>query len=172
MRRFYASCFIIVLHRLHAFQKPSDHFGAHEISFGELSGWQDDTQADALAAFIQSCPVLANKAQPPSQGSSLQVPESVWQSLCDEANHITPDDNEQAQQFFERRFIPYRVINNAQEQGLFTGYYEPMLYGSLKKKGDFIYPLYIAPPDLAGGKRPISPMPKSITARLMGKSWS
>ncbi len=135
-----------------AWFKSSDHFGAHEISFNELSGWQDDDHAEALAAFVASCPVLASKAPPESARQRLQVPEGVWQSLCDEAQLVPPEDKQQAQLFFERRFVPFRVTNNDNEQGLFTGYYEPVLYGSRKKKGDFIYPVYMAPPELEKNK--------------------
>jgi len=135
-----------------AFFKPSDHFEAHEISFNDLSGWQDDHQSEALAAFVAGCPLLMTKTQAPSPSSELKVPQSVWQSLCDEAKRVSPENNDQARLFFEQRFVPYRVANNGRERGLFTGYYEPMLYGSPTKRGDFIYPLYIAPPDLENKK--------------------
>jgi membrane-bound lytic murein transglycosylase A len=131
-----------------AWFKPSDHFETHPVALEELSGWQDDNFSDALETFTESCPVLTDKARGPSQGSGLQVSQDVWRSLCNEARQIPAHNQERAQQFFEQRFIPYRVTNNHREQGLFTGYYEPVLYGSLKKKGFFTYPLYRAPADL------------------------
>src|SRR5690348_800204 len=105
-----------------ALLKPSDHFGAREISFSDLSGWQQDNYAEALAVFIQSCPILATKAQPASSGSGIIITEHVWQSLCSDAMRIPQGDEERARAFFERRFVPYRVTNNDREQGLFTGY--------------------------------------------------
>ena len=54
--------------------------------------------------------------------------------------------------FFEQHFTPFRITNNGKEQGLFTGYYEPVLYGSLKKQGRYVYPLYMVPPELATHK--------------------
>lgn len=128
---------------------PADRFGARPITYAELSGWNEDNHAEALRSFLLSCPILATKARAESTGSNLQISESLWQSLCNEANSITlsgnPDD---ARLFFERRFIPYRINNNGKEQGLFTGYYEPMLYGATRKGGDFIYPVYMKPSDL------------------------
>lgn len=125
-----------------------DHFGAHEVSYDSLSGWAADDHAEALAVFKQSCPILARDARAQSSGSGLQITEPVWQSLCNEARTVPAGDAEQARQFFERRFVPWRVTNNGQENGLFTGYYEPTLYGSKHKHGDFIYPLYAAPAGL------------------------
>lgn len=131
--------------------KPEDHFGATPVSFEALSGWQESGMAASLQAFLQSCPPLMKKAAPAAAGSGLQVPEPVWQSLCTEAAVIPTGNDTAAQAFFERRFAPYRVTNNGREQGLFTGYYEPLLYGSYKKKGDFLYPLYLLPPDVKDG---------------------
>lgn len=131
--------------------KPADHFGSYPVTYNQLTGWASDSHSQALQTFLASCPVLAQRPRPANAGSGLQVPGSVWQSLCNEASHVQPGNNEQAQQFFERRFVPYRITNNGKEKGLFTGYYVPTLYGSHKKKGDYAYPLYVAPPDL--GKR-------------------
>ena len=73
-----------------------DRFGVRETSFDALSGWQQDDHAEALAAFMASCPLLAGKAQPVSAGSGLQVPANLWQSLCDEAGQVPPGDEERA----------------------------------------------------------------------------
>lgn len=131
--------------------KPQDHFGSREVTFDALPGWQQDNHQEALAVFLSSCEVFARKARPQSEGSGLKISESVWRSLCDDGAR-SQLSNEQARLFFERRFVPFRVNNNGKEQGLFTGYYEPVLYGSYKKHGDFIYPLYAAPPELKDSK--------------------
>ena len=110
-----------------------------------------------------SCPILARKSYPTSSGSDLRVPEGVWQSLCDEALH-TPLTEPAARAFFERRFTPYRINNNGKEPGLFTGYYEPVLFGSLHKTRDFKYPVYAAPTDLQRTSRIIRVL-ASITER-------
>jgi membrane-bound lytic murein transglycosylase A len=54
-----------------------------------------------------------------------------------------------ARRFFERAFIPWQVrtIDGA-EEGLITGYYEPMLRGSRKPTSRYRFPLYGVPDDL------------------------
>jgi membrane-bound lytic murein transglycosylase A len=46
-------------------------------------------------------------------------------------------------------FNVYRIIgNDGSSQALFTGYYEPLLEGALKRTEKYKYPLYRVPPDL------------------------
>lgn len=127
-----------------------DRFGSRPVNFSELPGWQSEDHLQALETFKKSCPILANKPRPETSGSSIKISADVWSSLCSDAETATT--NQSAKEFFERRFIPYRIANNGVEQGLFTGYYEPVLYGSLQKKGEFKYPVYAVPPELAGNK--------------------
>lgn len=135
-----------------AYFQPSDHFGATPIAYNQLSGWDTDNHAQALAVFEATCPILANRPRPVSSGSGLKVPGSVWRSLCIEAASVPPNNDMAARQFFEQHFAPYRVTNHGRASGLFTGYYEPLLYGSLRKGGDFIYPMYMPPPEVQKGK--------------------
>jgi len=127
----------------------ADHFGAYPVSYSDLSGWTADDHAQALTTFTATCPFLTVKAREKSSGSGLRVSRDVWRSLCNDALAIPVGNSEQARLFFETRFIPFRVTNNGKDRGLFTGYYEPVLFGSRQKKGKFIYPLYMAPADLA-----------------------
>lgn len=134
-----------------AFFKTPDRFGATPVAFNVLSGWPQDDHASALKTFLASCPTLAARAKPATSDSDLRVSESLWKSLCEDGQRSLLT-GEQARFFFERRFVPYRVNNNGRTQGLFTGYYEPVLYGAFRKYGDFQYPLYMAPSDLKDGR--------------------
>lgn len=126
-----------------------DKFGAREVSFAEMDGWAQDNHLEALASFNASCPVLARKPRAQTSGSGIKIPASVWSSLCDEAKFVEKKaDPQAARQFFEFRFVPYRVNNRGKETGLFTGYYEPMLYGSYTRKGPYQYPVYAAPANM------------------------
>jgi membrane-bound lytic murein transglycosylase A len=129
---------------------PKDHFESRPVTFQELSGWAQDDHLEAVQVFIKSCEVLGRKSRAATVGSDIQVREPVWKSLCEDAKKAT--NPAQAKTFFERRFVPYRIANNKNERGLFTGYYEPVLFGSLKKTGDFKYPLYAPPPELKDSK--------------------
>jgi membrane-bound lytic murein transglycosylase A len=51
--------------------------------------------------------------------------------------------------FFVNNFDAYKLLNEKKNDiGLITGYYEPILNGSLKKTKKFKYPLYHTPKDL------------------------
>ncbi|MGZ5149328.1 MAG: murein transglycosylase A, partial [Burkholderiales bacterium] len=54
-----------------------------------------------------------------------------------------------ARRFFERAFIPWQVTSSdGAEEGLITGYYEPMLRGSRRATSRYRFPLYGVPDDL------------------------
>lgn len=131
-----------------SFFKPADHFESRAVAFETLAHWQDDNHAQALDAFIASCPALQSKSRSGTSGSGIQVEPSLWQSLCADAMRVPSGNNLMAREFFERRFIPYRIANNGKENGLFTGYYVPTLYGSAQPKGQYVYPIYQAPAEL------------------------
>lgn len=128
-----------------------DRFGARPVSFQELEGWAGDDHAQALETFSRSCPVFARKPRKATEGSDIAISAEVWASLCREAEWAKTSP-QQARFFFESRFTPFRIDNRGKEQGLFTGYYEPVLYGSYKRKHDFQYPVYRVPPELKDSK--------------------
>ena len=127
-----------------------DHFEARPLNFSDLAGWEQENYLQAIEVFKNSCPILAKKPHKETSGSGIKIDGNTWNSLCNDAKNANTEA--EAKNFFERRFVPYRIANNGKEKGLFTGYYEPVLYGSLKKKGDFKYPIYSTPPELAKNK--------------------
>lgn len=124
-----------------------DHFEATPITFKDLKGWQNENHAEALASFTNSCAILAAKPRPKTEKSGITISADIWQRLCADAAGA-----KDARVFFETHFQPYRIANWGNEKGLFTGYYEPLLYGSLKKQGDFKYPVYAVPEELKNQK--------------------
>ena len=131
------------------FNQSPDHFGSRPITFAELSGWDEEDHLAALAVFNASCPVLARSPKPKTSGSGIKISSSVWKPLCEKGQKAADSKNPTiARQFFETNFVPFRINNNNKETGLFTGYYEPMLYGSRHKHGDYIYPIYAAPANM------------------------
>ncbi len=126
-------------------------FSTHEKDYAHLPGWADDNHAEALDAFLTSCPLMAAREREPSSASKLGVKPALWRSLCEDGLHAK-GNRAKAREFFERRFLPVEVEEGGKPQGLFTGYYVPLLHGSLKKQGDYIYPVYAPPPELATQK--------------------
>jgi len=105
------------------------------VAWGELPGWRTDDLAEAWPAFIRSC--MALKSQP------------RWQAPCWAAAQMQRHDGASLRTFFESWFRPYRVFNSdGSLDGLVTGYYEPLLYGSRTRTERYRYPLYGTPDDL------------------------
>lgn len=100
-----------------------------------LPDWQTLDLAPSQTAFLQSCRVLKNKPH--------------WQEVCVQAEQLGVNDNATLRAFYEEWFTPYQLLNpDGSEQGMITGYYEPLLKGSRSKTPRFQYPLYAAPNDL------------------------
>lgn len=139
-----------------------DRFESRPITYADLQGWNEENHAEALTAFNQSCPILARKPRAATTGSSIQISGATWAKLCERA--ATARD---PKAFFEENFTPWRISNNGNEKGLFTGYYEPLLYGSLHKEGDFIYPVYGVPSNF---KKPTYSRAEIDAGKLSGKA--
>lgn len=117
------------------------------VDFAALPGWADD---DHLAAFRAYCAsagaVLETSAQP---GEAADAADAVAKAALEQADQITT--REQARAFFEARFVPYQVVHGGPGKaahGLLTGYYEPLIDGSLTPTNRFTVPVYRRPPDL------------------------
>jgi membrane-bound lytic murein transglycosylase A len=116
------------------------------ISFGEIGGWGDDKQSEALAAFRRSCPKLAGGSDTKivTDGGTKIITPAEWQRICDAAARVPGNDDRAARSFFEENFRPLVV----QAPGRFTGYFEPELRGSRVPSRLFTVPVYRRPPDL------------------------
>lgn len=132
------------------FQLP-DRFDATPTQFSELDGWERDDHLAALDSFNKSCRIMAEKPKPETTGSKITIDADIWNRLCLAAEYAGAN-RETARIFFETQFVPYRIANRGNEEGLFTGYYEPLLYGNMVRQGDFKYPVYAAPADLKNNK--------------------
>ncbi|MEK0082710.1 murein transglycosylase A [Benzoatithermus flavus] len=121
------------------------------VSFTALPGWEDDDPREALQAFRASCGQFARQAPETRLGGAGGFAGSVadWLPACvaaDAAARVgTP---EAARAFFAAEFVPFRVTDRGDPEGLFTGYYEPLLSGSRTPDARFRYPLLKRPADL------------------------
>ena len=119
---------------------------AHIVDFADLSGWDLDQQEKALVTFKRSCRVMAKSSQSKlRQGFTGRY--SDWSGICAAAKKVASGNRQAARSFFERNFVPARLING-NDRGLFTGYYEPELAASLKRSKAYSVPLYRVPKDL------------------------
>lgn len=71
-----------------------------------------------------------------------------WQPICKAALAIKSLNNHQARTFFQHWFVPVEFRKKLPVKGLFTGYYMPLLHGSMVKTAEFNVPVYGLPSDL------------------------
>ncbi len=100
-----------------------------------LPEWDAMDITPSWPAFLQSCNALKTRQH--------------WQDICSRAAAIDKNDNAAQHTFYREWFVPYQVFNpDGTDEGMITGYYEPLLKGSRVRTERFRYPLYGAPDDL------------------------
>ena len=105
------------------------------VEWNALPGWRDDKVLAAWDSWLQSCSAL--KAKPD------------WQSVCAAALTLKPTSDEEVRAFFQARFNVYQSLQaDGSADGLMTGYYEPLLFGSRTPSAALPIPLYTAPRNL------------------------
>ncbi len=109
---------------------------AYTVSKWEmLPEWQAVDITPAWPAFMQTCNALKNRPH--------------WQEVCEHAAAVDKNDSAAQRAFYQEWFVPYQIFNpDGSDQGIITGYYEPLLKGSRVKTERFRYPLYGVPDDL------------------------
>jgi membrane-bound lytic murein transglycosylase A len=120
-------------------------------TFSDLPGWNDDPMAPALSAFRRSCARMAKLApETPLGGSGFAGTAGDWAEPCAAAERVPAGNDAAARGYFETWFRPLAAHAEGGEEGdgLFTGYYEPLLNGSRTPSDRFNVPLYGRPPDL------------------------
>jgi len=110
-------------------------------SWKNLPGWESDSFDDAWSAWQKSCQywIKSNQAE--------------WQQLCKESQKINASDKKIVKDFFEKYFQVWEIRQakdqnsypKGSNQGLITGYYEPIIKGSLSRQGVYQTPIYKLP---------------------------
>ncbi len=154
---------------------PADALYLTPATFEQLAGWGDDPMSAALPAFLRSCQKLAElPPETPLGAGGFAGLVSDWMPLCNTAWSLTPRDDIDMRGFFMRWFVPFLVSGSEGPDGLFTGYYEPELYGSLEQTHPFDVPLYRKPDDMVSV--PLGPFRsdldgQSIVGRIAGDQF-
>jgi membrane-bound lytic murein transglycosylase A len=128
---------------------PPDRLTLAPSEFAKLPGWSSDRQGGALLAFRRSCGALAKlDAATPVGAEAVGGTAADWRAPCAAAVNVPEADDAAVRRFFEVEFVPFRLANNDDPTGLFTGYYEAELKGSRKREGPYATPLLKRPADL------------------------
>jgi membrane-bound lytic murein transglycosylase A len=115
--------------------QPSPPEALRPSTFLAVPGWDRDDLREAWQPFLSSCVVLIKKAD--------------WKETCVLAQGVDGRDARAVREFFEAFLLPYQVFNaDGSDQGLVTGYYEPLLRGARKRGGAYQTALYRTPDDL------------------------
>lgn len=127
------------------------------VDYAALPGWAEDRVSEALPALRRSCDRLSARATaagrdvwlgPATLGGTL----GDWADLCAEMDRAVPraesPDEIALRAFLTARFQPYAVAFDGVSEGMFTGYYEAELKGSLTRTERFNVPIRAVPADL------------------------
>ena len=134
-----------------SYSSPIATFSA--ISWQTLPGWQDDDLTQVWPAWLKSCDALRKKNGEPN-----------WRQVCAQASNVSGRDNQTIRQYFENYFQAYEIRNKSgSDSGLITGYYEPVMNGSLTRTSIYNVPLYGLPNAWKNSK----PNPGPTRAELM-----
>ena len=105
----------------------------------ELPGLDTDTLLAAWPALLAGC----------------ERPRPGWADLCARAVLQAPGDEAAARAFLRSHLQPFRVVTpEGRDQGLITGYYEPLMAASRQRTAQHTVPLYALPPALDGRTEP------------------
>ena len=103
-------------------------------TWSDLPDWTSGGLTPGWPAWLEGCKRLAARPQ--------------WKAACEAARTMNPQDEASLRQFFEFYFQPWQVnTSDGHDQGLITGYYEPLLAGTHVRKPGSV-PLYGVPDDL------------------------
>jgi membrane-bound lytic murein transglycosylase A len=122
--------------------------------FAGIPGWQGSALAPGLRAFAAGCARIA-------EGSALR-------SACEAARALPAGDEAAARRFVETTFTAWAVSSDGNDQGLVTGYYEPVLEGSRERTERFRHPVYGVPDNLVAVELE-SVVPELRGLRLRGR---
>lgn len=117
-------------------------------TFSQLPGWNNAQQSAVIDALKASCTKELSLAKHRSARRDVRAT-AAFKSACHKISRLstkTPDNQTRA--VLEENYTPYLVTNGVDANGLFTGYYEPTILGSLTRTGYYSIPLYGKPPSL------------------------
>ncbi len=105
------------------------------VSWIEMPGVENENWVASWAAWLQSCQGLKKKPD--------------WQAVCAAAPTVKSDDANAIKAYWQQYFNVYATqqVEGAQ-QGLITGYYQPVLKGAKTASERYPVPLYKVPADL------------------------
>lgn len=103
-------------------------------NFNESATWQRADKNQSLQAFLKSCAVLEKQ--------------NDWQAVCLAGKQVNANDAAAVQRYFETQFNLWPLQKAGKSVGMVTGYYEPVIKGSLTRTNVAKFPIRGVPRDL------------------------
>lgn len=125
------------------------------VRFDQLPGWRDDRLTESFPALRAQCHRLALLAPDTALGGqgladTYGGKPGEWATPCRASAFLVANDAAGIRTFYETWFQPYRILDTA----LFSGYYEPEVFGARAPDSVFKVPLLARPTDLLQGPPP------------------
>ena len=138
-----------------------------EVTYGDVSGWNEDAVGDAVPALLRSCKKIARLSDDEPLGGQVDVKAGDFRRVCERAGTVDPSDHDAARAMFEAELVPHAAAAGSDAEGRFTGYYEAWMNGSMRRYGVYQTPLYKKPPDLITVN--LADLSKQRSGRLYGR---
>lgn len=107
------------------------------VDWSELPGLYEDSLHEAWNAWLKSC----------------EKPGPVFAPLCNEVRQLSIGSQAEQLAWMQQRLHPFRVESlQGPQEGLLTGYFEPLLEASRLPSVEFSVPLYKLPATWSQGK--------------------
>ena len=119
------------------------------VEYSQLQNWSKDNHKSALMSFLNSCKRFKKMSDYDNIGNKIgKIKVEDFRDVCHIGNLIKYTNNSQIKNFFENWFVPFQVSTRSGNYvGKFTGYFEPLLEGSMEKTEIYQYPVYAKPDD-------------------------
>ena len=116
------------------------------LVFDALPAFAQDDHLAAFQTFLKSAQFIA--ASDRELRLALPTPLALKRA-CEKALAVTVTTKNEARRFFESTFTLHKFEDkNSQQRPFFTGYYEPVVQGSLTRTNEFTEPVLARPADL------------------------
>ncbi|MFT4180000.1 MAG: MltA domain-containing protein, partial [Thermomonas sp.] len=104
------------------------------VMLEEIPGWEDESFEETWAGFSTNCKAMKRRA--------------AWAPLCARLAKL-PKNDDALRQFMHDEFYAYQMLTPTRSAtGKLTGYFEPLIAGSLTRQGAYKYPIYGTPKDM------------------------
>jgi membrane-bound lytic murein transglycosylase A len=130
----------ILIFFLHGCSEPLENVVWERVEIQNLPGFHQDKLTQILPILESSCKVKKNVSYTCHNNQTCKITSRDWEYFCRNLKK-TKD----IKVFLQEHLTAYKIKRDFEHEGIFTGYYEPLLFGSLKKHGQYQTPLYKVP---------------------------